>query len=203
MKKAKTRPTSKTAVAAGNRDFPWWPVLGSLAAFVVVWVAYGPALHGPYVFDDQALPVLGPDAAYRSFTSWMSTNRPFWMFTFWLNYQVVNVLIHYATSVAVGLVVAKLLALAGTTGVKRTGLGVFGGALFLLHPVQTESVAYIVSRSEPLSVLFYFSAMALFLYRPEGPVSWPRTIGIALLTAAALSTKEHTVTLPALLLLTD
>jgi hypothetical protein len=45
-----------------------------------------------------------------------------------------------------GLVAAKLLTLAGTTGRERSILSVIAGGLFLLHPLQTESVAYVASR---------------------------------------------------------
>ena len=44
-------------------------------------------------------------------------------------------------------------------------LSVFAGALFLLHPVQTESVAYVASRSETMSVFFFLGAFAVFVYR--------------------------------------
>src|SRR5205823_2760434 len=77
------------------------------------------------------------------------------------------------------------------------------GAVFLLHPLQTESVAYVASRSEVLSVLFYFTAFAIFLYKRAESVTIPQAVAIAALFGAALSTKEHTLTLGALLLMTD
>jgi tetratricopeptide (TPR) repeat protein len=88
-------------------------------------------------------------------------------------------------------------------GRRRDVLAVFAGALFLLHPLQTESVAYIASRSEVLSVFFCFAAFALFLYHSDGGMKWPRALAIVVLFGAAVVTKEHTVMLPALVLLTD
>jgi tetratricopeptide (TPR) repeat protein len=212
MKKVKPQQTTRSVAAGASREFPW-PAIACFAAFVLVWIVYGPALHGPFVFDDRYSPFTKPESSSMAFLDWISLNRPLLMATFWVNFQmggidpfgyhVVNVLLHAVTSVMVGLSVAKLLALAGTTGAKNTALALFGGTLFLLHPVQTESVAYVISRSETLSVLLYFSAFVLFLYRPEGPLSWPRATWITLLMGAAFSTKEHTVTLPVLLLLTD
>jgi tetratricopeptide (TPR) repeat protein len=64
-------------------------------------------------------------------------------------------------------------------------------------------VAYIASRSEVLSVLLYFSAYAVFLYRRTESITILRSVAIAVLFAAAISTKEHTLTLGALLLLSD
>ncbi len=188
-------------------------MLGTAAALVVALIVYGPALEGPFVFDDRYAPFLSEEKAQQSFFEWLKTNRPFLMATFWLNfkaggvnpfgYHLINVLLHFATSVMVGLSVGKLVTFAGVRGTRAVGWGMFGGALFLLHPLQTESVAYVISRSEALSVLFYFSAFVAFLYRPEGiPIGWGRAAAITALMAAALSTKEHTLTLPALFLLT-
>ena len=208
MKKTKQSQASKS-----TSEFPWWPIAAAAASFLLVWIVYGPALNGPFVFDDRFQIFLRPEAATVPFLSWIRSSRPLLLLTLWLNYQaggtspfgyhLVNVLIHYAASCAVGFCTARLLELAGTPRAKSIGLGLFGGALFLLHPLQTESVSYVVSRSEPLSILLCFSAFALYLYRPEGPIRWGRTLAITALFALALTTKEHTITLPALLLLTD
>ncbi|MEO5924591.1 MAG: hypothetical protein ABIR70_12270 [Bryobacteraceae bacterium] len=208
MKRISQKATSKPAT-----EFPWWPVAGAAAAFVLLWIVYGPALNGPFVFDDRFQPFLRPEISTQPFLGWISVNRPLLMLTFWFNYtaggtdpfgyHVVNVLLHFGASIAVGLCAAKILLLAGTNRTKSVGLGLFSGALFLLHPLQTESVSYVVSRSETLSVMLFFTAFALFLYRPEGPVRWMRAIVIALIFGAALSTKEHTLTLPLLFVLTD
>ncbi len=82
-------------------------------------------------------------------------------------------------------------------------LPAFAAAVFLLHPIQTESVSYIAGRSEALSVLFFLAAFAVFLYRRSAAVSWQIAIAILALFGAAVASKEHTVVLPALLLLTD
>ena len=74
---------------------------------------------------------------------------------------------------------------------------IFAGALFLLHPMQTESVAYVASRSEVLSVLFYYAAFAVFLYRRTESISWLRALAVMALFGARSATKEHTLTLPA------
>ena len=91
----------------------------------------------------------------------------------------------------------------GESGWRREVLAAFAGALFLLHPVQTESVAYVASRSEAMSVFFFLSAFAVFAYRPSDAISWPRMVVVLLLYGAACTVKEHTTVLPALLLLAD
>ena len=135
------------------------------------------------------------------------------MFSYWLNYQAdgsdphsyhtTNVLLHFFVSTVVMLIAARLLAWAGVAGRMRTALAVFSGAIFLLHPLQTESVAYVASRSEVLSVLFYYSAFAIFIYSNRDEMSWLRAFSIIVLFGAAAATKEHTLTLPVLILLTD
>src|SRR4029077_13989262 len=130
--------------------------------------------------------------------------------SYWLNFQssgiepsgyhMTNVLLHFLGSLVIALVAAGLLELSGTSGRLRTIVSAIAGGLFLLHPLQTESVAYVASRSEVLSVLFYFAAFAVFLYRRTESMTIWRALAVAALFAAAISTKEHTLTLGALLL---
>jgi tetratricopeptide (TPR) repeat protein len=191
----------------------WHIAVAALVALVVVFEAYQPALRGPFVFDDMYLPFYSQDFGQRSFYEAIRGVRPLLMFSFWINHQfsglepygyhLLNVLFHFCTSLLVFFIARRLLEWAGTEGAQREWLSAFAGGLFLLHPVQTESVAYIASRSENLSVLFFYSAFALFLYRRSAAISWRVTLGILILFAAAATTKEHTVALPALLLLTD
>jgi Tfp pilus assembly protein PilF len=85
----------------------------------------------------------------------------------------------------------------------RQALAIFAGALFLLHPLQTESVAYVASRSEVLSVLFYYSALTVFIYSNRESMSLLRAIAVVAFFGLAIATKEHALTLPILILFTD
>jgi tetratricopeptide (TPR) repeat protein len=78
----------------------------------------------------------------------------------------------------------------------------FGAALFLFHPLQTEAVAYVASRSDVLSTLFAYGALAFYLRRRQGIGFGGAALVIALLGAAVL-TKEQTAVLPVLLILAD
>ena len=136
------------------------------------------------------------------------------MLSFWVNYaasgeqtfpyHATNVLLHFFNSILVALIAMRLLELAGLKdSPAKPTLGIFAGALFLLHPIQTESVAYVASRSEGLSVFFYYGAYCVFLYgRTERITIW-RALAVTALFGAAASTKEHALTLPVLMLLTD
>jgi hypothetical protein len=220
MKKTKRPPEQKAApkaAATPARNINWWPWATAAAGLFLVFQVYGPALNGAFVFDDRSLPFFDPRIS-QDISKWIGMLRPLLMVSFWLDYKMIdfakpeehpyifhatNVLLHFFVSVAATFIAAKLFEWAGVVGRMRATLAVFAGALFLLHPLQTESVAYVASRSEDLSTLFYYSAFAVFLWRPAGSITWARSIVILMLGAAALATKEHALTLPALFLLTD
>ena len=209
------RAAARPAVAAvEKRRAALWPYgLGFAIALAVAFEVYEPALNGPFLFDDQYLPFRLPNFPFDSLRAWISGVRPLLMFTYWINYQLsndhtfwyhaFNVLFHVMDSALMFFVVRKILEWAQVDVVRRDVLAVFAGALFLLHPVNSESVGYVASRSESLSALFFLGAFALFLYRRTVEITWTRTALVLLVFAAAVLSKEHTVILPALLLLTD
>jgi len=215
MKKARARADKGRAAAVfpGPTLQPWhyWAALG--AAFLAVCIVYWPAVDGPFVFDDLYLPFTAPEVASASLAHWVRGLRPLLMFSFWINHRIsgmepfsyhfLNLLLHLVTGALSFLIVRKFLGRAGESGWKRDGLAAFAAGLFLLHPLQTESVAYVASRSETLSVMFFYAAFALFLYRRSEAIGWLEALGVVALFAAAASTKEHAAVLPALLLLTD
>jgi Flp pilus assembly protein TadD len=216
MKKSKRQTRAEKTTTAAEVAQPkreWWPWAAALAGLFLAFEVHGPALNGAFVLDDRYLPFMDPAIAQASIKGWILGLRPLLSFSYWLNYQssgtesyayhLTNVFLHFLGSIVIGLVAAKLLTLGGTTGRERSVLSVIAGGLFLLHPMQTESVAYVASRSEVLSVLMYFLAFAVFLYRPTESITILRALAIVVLFAAAISTKEHTLTLAALLLMAD
>lgn len=185
----------------------WWILAGFIAAVYLAFQVYAPALHGPFVFDDLDLPYY--KGLPGGFWPWVSGVRPLLMFSYWVNYacsaspfgfRVVNVGIHVINNALVFLILRKLLNQAGQDS---PWLAAFGGAVFLLHPIQTESVAYVAGRSECLSALFFLAAFTVFLYRRPAAANWSTAIAVLALFGAAVATKEHTLVLPGLLLLTD
>ena len=214
MKAAKSAPR-KTAIRGAPVKSRWparWPFQAAAASLALAFWAYGPALHGAFQFDDNVLPFTLPGFT-APLSAWVGGVRPILMFTYWVNarlsgsdpfsYHVVNVLFHCATSLLVFLIVRRLLEWSSAPGARGDLLAGFAAAIFLLHPVQAEAVAYLAGRSEALSVLLVFSAFTLFLYGSKPTLSWLSTIAILTLFGAALLAKEHTVVLPVLLLLTD
>jgi protein O-mannosyl-transferase len=183
-----------------------------LAAIFLAFELYSPALHGQFVFDDLFLSYTDPHAASLALAQWCGL-RPVLGLSFWANFQLagldtflyhaINVLLHSLNAILLFFIVRKLLELAGTIGLQGQVLAGFAATLFVVHPIQTEAVAYIASRSENLSVLFIFGAFCVFLYRPSAEVGWRTSGWILCLFAGAMGTKEHAIALPAIFLLTD
>lgn len=219
MKNSKTKKARRTApavVAAEPQSNPWvWIyVVSAVVALFAAFEVYWPAIHGPFLLDDTYLTYMRPDAASLHFHDWIRQMRPLLFVTFWWNYQqsgaedtfgyhAVNVLLHLANTLFIFLAVRKLIGWAGEEGWRGRVLALFAAGLFLLHPLQTESVSYVASRSETLSVFFVLAALVVFLYRNGATITVRRVLALLVLFAAAALSKEHTAVLPALFVLTD
>jgi len=186
-------------------------VAAALVAALTVKACW-PAIKGPFVYDDLYLPFSYPDAAARPFTAWAGVVRPLLMVSYWVNYHLsglapepyhaVNLALHLINGCLVFTIVFRMLGLAGTENF-RAGIALFAAGLFLLHPIQTEAVAYVAGRSEALSVMFAYAALALFLSGIGGRISGGRTLLIIACFSFGCLSKEHVVVLPLLFLLTD
>lgn len=212
----KSSPTSRSPAPAASppRSNPAL-LTGALlftSALILAFIVYAPSLSGDFVFDDRTLPMFVDGAASWPLRFWLGV-RPLLMATYYLNfhttglstsaYHAVNVFLHAGCSVMIFFAVRRILEWTGVTARARFRAALFGSALFLLHPLQTEAVSYIASRSETLSVLFFLAAFNVFLYRPRLAIGWGTSAAILVLYACAMSCKEHTAVLPAVLLLTD
>src|ERR1700731_1743471 len=126
--------------ATVNRQpFVWWPWAAALAALFLVFEAYGPAIDGPFVFDDRYLPFFSPTVQNLSLLGWIRGVRPLLMFSYWVDYtrgniephdyHVTNVLLHFVTAVLIALIVYRLLERVVTEVRARAALSVFAGGL--------------------------------------------------------------------------
>ena len=144
--------------------------LGWLLALVaVVVVAYSPALDGGFLWDDDAH-VTRPElrslaGLWRIWTDVGATQQyyPLLHSAFWLEHQLwgnavfgyhlVNVVLHAACA---------WLLLLGLRRLQVRG-ALFAAAIFALHPVQVESVAWISEQKNTLSLLLYLAALLVYL----------------------------------------
>jgi tetratricopeptide (TPR) repeat protein len=111
-----------------------------------------------------------------------------------------NVLLH---SVAVVLLFLVLLQMTG--GPSRTGSiwrSAFVAAVFAIHPLRVESVAWIAERKDVLSGVFFMLTVLAYVYYARLP-RISRYLVVLLVFACGLMSKPMLVTLPFVLLLLD
>ncbi len=78
----------------------------------------------------------------------------------------------------------------------------FIAALFALHPLHVESVAWIAERKDVLSAFFWMLTLCLYVYYTEKPVI-TRYLLVLLSFACALMSKPMVITLPVVMILLD
>jgi Flp pilus assembly protein TadD len=176
----------------------------------VTLLAYRPAWHGGFLWDDDAYIInnellTAPDGWQRI---WFSLDSPSQYFpltysTFriehalWgLNttgYHWVNLVLHLGNALLIWAVLARL-------GVPGSWLA---AAIFALHPVQVESVAWITERKNVLMGFFFLLTLLAWIAFVDGRTRRPWIFySLALiLYVLALSAKATACTLPAALFL--
>jgi tetratricopeptide (TPR) repeat protein len=199
-------------VTSGVSQPAWWNrawLLGLVLVAATV-IAYQPAWRAGFIWDDDVYvvdnPLLtAPDGLRRI---WFSLDSPSQYFpltytTFrferalWgLNpsgYHWVNILLHAANAVLLWRLLNRL----------RLPGGWLAAAVFALHPVHVESVAWITERKNVLSLFFSLLSVRAWVEFIEGPPgrAWRFYVGALLLYALALFSKTTACTLPAALLL--
>lgn len=180
--------------------------LGAAALVLGIIAAYGPALYGGFLFDDDSLlinsaTVKAADGLYRIwFTTdpidyWPITNSSFWIeWRLWgpkpLGYHVTNVMLH-ACSALVLWSVLRRLSIPGAW---------LAAAVFALHPVNVQSVAWIAQRKNTLALLFFLLSVHQFVASEDTGRRPPYWLSVAFFLLAMLS-KGSVATLPVMLLL--
>lgn len=109
---------------------------------------------------------------------------------------------HHLTSVFLHLTGALLLLLALWTMTGAWWRSAFAAALFAIHPLHVESVAWVSERKDVLSALFWFLAILAYVHHVRKPDEKKYT-ALLLCFAAGLMSKPMAVTLPFVLLLLD
>ncbi|HEY4283175.1 MAG TPA: tetratricopeptide repeat protein, partial [Chthoniobacterales bacterium] len=199
----------------------WWKKVleskwSAVAALVVIeMAAYWPALNAGFIWNDDDYltgnQTSGDLSGLRDI--WFKIGRdrfyyPLVQTISWLEYHIwglnpfgyhlANVLLHALTAILVWRVLRQL-AVPGA---------LLAAALFALHPVQVESVAWIAQRKVVLSAVFYLAAALTYLRFTQlkdtgasGGRRWSFYLLALLLFVAALLSETITASLPAALLL--
>jgi Flp pilus assembly protein TadD len=110
---------------------------------------------------------------------------------------------HHMMSVALHALAAVLLflVLRGMTG--RMWSSAFVAAVFAMHPLRVESVAWVAERKDVLSGLFLMLALGAYLRHVRRSFRWGSYSLLLLMGALAMMSKAMLVTLPCVLLLLD
>jgi tetratricopeptide (TPR) repeat protein len=109
---------------------------------------------------------------------------------------------HHRTSVLLHALNAALVFLVLARATRERALAAAAAALFAIHPLRVESVAWVAERKDVLSSAFGLSAILAYVVWTERP-SRGRYAAIVALYALSLAAKPMLVTLPVLLLLLD
>ena len=182
-------------------------VLSVLALVLITTISYDHTLNAGFIWDDddhltQNRAVAAPDGLRQIWSS-LSISRyyPLTLTTFWverhlwglepLPYHAVNVALHTLNTVLLYLLLRKL---------KVRGAWV-AAALWGVHPINVESVAWVTELKNTQSGIFFLSCLLCYLHYDERREQWWWLTAATALFAAALLSKPSTVFLPAALLL--
>jgi tetratricopeptide (TPR) repeat protein len=174
-----------------------------------VFAAHGGALRGSFHYDDQ--PSISGNPAIRSFQPWTyftsssavsgdsSTTgyRPVTVATFAGNYAVhgldpvgyllVNVLIHA--------LISWMVFLTGRLVLRHEGWAAWAALLYAVHPLNAESVNYVVARSSLLAAFGGVVAAWGFLRRLQGGGAWYTIVGVGAFGVAMFSKESGVATI--------
>ncbi|MBL9202105.1 MAG: tetratricopeptide repeat protein [Opitutaceae bacterium] len=183
-------------------------LIPALALLALLAAAYAPALQGRFLWDDDlhitANPtIVGPLGLKEIWTTARANYFPLVLTNFWvqhalwgaepLGYRLVTLAFHLG---------AALLLWRVLVGLRVPPLGAWlGAALWALHPVQVESVAWICELKNTQSAVFFLAAILLWLrWLEAGPARGRYWAALACALLALLS-KPSTVMLPVALAL--
>ncbi len=189
---------------------------GVIAALILI--AYSNTFTAAFHFDDTPSIVENPfikRITWDNFTQMFNGTRPVVNLFLMLNYSlsglnvvgwhIFNIGFHIANSWFVYLLILwtlKLPALAERYEHRAKRIALFGALLFGVHPIQTEAVTYIISRTELIASFFYLAAF-LFFIKGATTKKLSYYTGAFFMALLAMGSKEWAVTLPAMLLVYD
>jgi tetratricopeptide (TPR) repeat protein len=204
-----------------------WSAALLVAALAIL--AFLPALSGQFLnWDDDGNFLTNPGFRGLGWTQlrWMATTRllghwvPLTWFSLGVNYalggldpwgyHLGNLLLHAANAAVLYVIAKRLLAAGFSVGSAERAVAwgaAAAAAVFAVHPLRVESVAWVTERRDVLSGFFYLLAVLGYLKAVERGAGgrldsrW-RAASLGLFAAALLS-KASTMMLPAALLVLD
>jgi tetratricopeptide (TPR) repeat protein len=211
-KRDRVSPVSQSGEACASREKQ--KVILSLLLVVVILAFYNPVAHNGFVFFDDS-PYIVKNPPIQNGITWQTVKWAFttfhagnWHPLTWLSHALdcqifgLNPAGHHYVSLMLHAVNAVLvfLVLESATGLAWPSLLV--AALFALHPLNVESVAWAAERKNVLSMFFCLLALSSYTrYARSGRTS--TYIWVLLFFALGLMAKPQVIPLPFVLLLWD
>ncbi|HEV3244229.1 MAG TPA: tetratricopeptide repeat protein [Chthoniobacterales bacterium] len=198
-----------------------WTLFGiSIFLVAITWAVFGQTFHHQFINYDDPLYVLD-NAHVRAGLTWRgiawafthvhSQNwHPFTTISHMLDCQLfgvnpgphhlVNVFFHSFAAVLLFMLLTQITG--GPSGTGGIWLSGFVGAVFAIHPLRVESVAWIAERKDVLSgVFFMLTLIAYAAYTRKQTIG--RYLTMSILFACGLMSKPMLITTPIVLLLLD
>ncbi|MEY2438768.1 MAG: protein O-mannosyl-transferase, partial [Verrucomicrobiota bacterium] len=185
-----------------------------LCLATVTWIVFGQTINHQFVhYDDQNYVYENPEIAAgitlhgisAAFTHAHARNwHPLTTISHMLDCQLfgLNPAGHHFTNILLHLVAVLLLFSAFQAMTGKLWHSAFVAAVFAIHPLRAESVAWVAERKDVLSAVFFMLTLGAYFRYTLQP-SRMRYFWIALCFALGLMAKPMLVTLPLLLLLLD
>ena len=213
----------KSNLSAG-RGHSYGALLLVLLAVPVIFI-YADALTGPFIFDDKIHIQENPHIRIPQITfKGLATaafdsplpRRPVAYISFALNYylhgdnvvgfRLLNIIIHVISGILLYFFIQATFHTPAmqSWNTNAKWISFFAAAIWMVHPLQTQSISYIVQRMNSLAAMFYILSFLLYVHFRMNPLKRSKgwlLSGCILAGILALGTKENAATLPFFLIL--
>ncbi|MCX7944935.1 MAG: tetratricopeptide repeat protein [Deltaproteobacteria bacterium] len=185
---------------------------------IMGFIVYANSLNAPFQYDDHDTIMQNKDIRVISDIKSIFTHslfRPILFFTFALNYHIsgINPFSYHLFNIILHLINILLVFLISHTLFKTLSTGedshlhaFITSLLFAVHPIGTEAVTYISSRSSVLATFFFLSAFYIYLHTYHTAHKLKRIFLYSttiLLFFLGAGSKEIILTLPIIIIITD
>ncbi len=164
---------------------PWVAsFLGCLGLVAITWLVFGQTLHHDFVnFDDDVYVYNNPfvtrgisvNSVIQAFTDNHARNwHPLTTITHMLDCQLYGLRAggHHFTNVLLHTVAVVLLFLGLQQMTGALWRSAFVAAVFAIHPLHVESVAWVAERKDVLSGVFFMLTMIAYVHYARAPSIW-------------------------------
>ncbi|HYF51715.1 MAG TPA: tetratricopeptide repeat protein [Planctomycetota bacterium] len=141
-----------------------------------------------------------------SFSQWLTPITPGWTGMAPWGYRLFNTAVHLGAALALFGIVRRVLSrarFAGSIGFYAEHVARIAAIIFLIHPLQTQSVTYISQRAQSMMGFFQLLALYCVVRGYFSPRRWMWYLASVVATLCALDCKPHIILAPVVVLLFD